>query len=350
MMLNNGTYAPPAKAQIQSRSKSNQHSPETFYNGSRIPNRFESSDKDSPAHGSAAGWNFLAAMPQPQQLTKLMVVLAGYQLQPTPAPFAAAQVAPSRLQPPISILAQSDPWPAVPPSSSRPAVPPLNPSRLAGPPASPSRLAGPPASLSRLAGPPSSPSCLAGPPTSPSRSAVSPTSPQSTYSPLAAFLGHAKSKVPVVLNDPSVPPAAQNASKPPPSSILLSAFFGSQSIAEENFQLSDEQPAAPPITRPSPKPSTLHPNARSSEGTSLAPLNVQSAELSLISAPTWASKQSSLAKELVNEVASEPQPKSLLSSSPVGKPELPIPKTPAAIYASSKPSPPIIPHLKWWCL
>ncbi|OAV97844.1 hypothetical protein, variant [Puccinia triticina 1-1 BBBD Race 1] len=330
MMLNDGTYAPPAKAQIQSRSKSNQHSPETFYNGSRVPNRFESSDEDSPPHGSAAGWNRLAAMPQPQQSAKLMGVLAGYQMQPTPAPVAAAQAAPGRLQPPISILAQSDPRPAVLPSSSRPAVPPLNPSRLAGRAPSPSRSAGPPASPSRSAGPP----------TSPSRSAVSPTSPQSTYSPLAAFLGHAKSKVPVVLNNPSVSPAAQNVSKPPPSSSLLSAFLGSQSTAEEKSQLSDEQPAAPPITRPSPKPSTSHPNALSSEGTSLAPLNVQSAELSPISAPTRASEQSSLAKRSANEVASEPQTKSLPSGSPVGKPELPIPKTPEATYASSEPSPP----------
>ncbi|EFP87507.2 uncharacterized protein PGTG_13878 [Puccinia graminis f. sp. tritici CRL 75-36-700-3] len=320
MMMNDGTYAPPIKAQVQSGTTSGQAGPETFYNGSRISNRFESSDEDGPSHRSAgSGIHLSPAVPQPQQSAKLIGVLAGYQVQPTPAstvlaaqavpgpapttvaaqavpapgPTVAAQAVPGRLQPPITIHSQSDPRPALPPSPSRPAAPTASPQN-------------------------------------------------STYSPLAAFLGQAKSNVPAVLSKSAVPAAPQSVSKAPLPSSLLSAFLGSQSSTEEKAKSSNESPLAATATaRPALKPSISLPKVRSSEGTSSARLNTHSAGLSPASARTPASERSSLVQESVNDAVSERSPpiSPRPSPSPVGKPDVTTPKTPEVIYPTGGSSP-----------
>ncbi|KAI9608013.1 hypothetical protein H4Q26_005466 [Puccinia striiformis f. sp. tritici PST-130] len=223
MMMNDGTFAPPLKAQLQSRSKSDQCSPESFYNGSRMPNRIESSDEEDPSRGSTPA--------------KMVGVLAGYQVRP-PAPVepVASAATPRRLQPSVTIRCPPSPRLPLPPSPSRPAVPSA----------------------------------------SPSRPAVPPTNPQSSaYSPLAAFLGQAKPNIPAVLSKSAVPAPTLDVTKTiPSSSHLLSAFLGSQSTRRDDVHSSDEAPAALPIIGSYPEPPTLVPKpaspiSRASERSSL---------------------------------------------------------------------------------
>ncbi|POW21979.1 hypothetical protein PSHT_01707 [Puccinia striiformis] len=117
MMMNDGTFAPPLKAQLQSRSKSDQCSPESFYNGSRMPNRIESSDEEDPSRGSTANWNRLPAVPQP---AKMVGVLAGYQVRP-PAPVepVASAVHPSTITTIRHHTLPASPRLPLPPSPSR---------------------------------------------------------------------------------------------------------------------------------------------------------------------------------------------------------------------------------------
>ncbi|POW14408.1 hypothetical protein PSHT_07446 [Puccinia striiformis] len=268
MMMNDGTFAPPLKAQLQSRSKSDQCSPESFYNGSRMPNRIESSDEEDPSRGS----------------TKLESA-AG-----CPQPTGKDAVTPRRLQPSVTIRCPPSPRLPLPPSPSRPAVPSA----------------------------------------SPSRPAVPPTNPQSSaYSPLAAFLGQAKPNIPAVLSKSAVPAPTLDVTKTiPSSSHLLSAFLGSQSTRRDDVHSSDEAPAALPIIGSYPEPPTLVPKARSSDETSTVPLNVRSAEFSTASPISRASERSSLVDESANKVASDDPPTSPLSisSSPVGKPDAAVPE------------------------
>jgi len=207
MMMNDGSYAPPAKAQqhqAQSRLlQAHQHSPESFYSGTATSeNRLESSDDDA-AHqvtAPAASGDRKPITHQPQQQQPPPLKLGGPSPASSPAVVVTSPAAPARrLQPPITILPQTDPRPSWPPVSPR-----LAPS--------------------------------------------GPLSPQgSSYSPLAAFLGQAgKSDVDLASKDrkntdnnqssgvlaistptPSVTPASSS------SNTLLSAFFGSPSAPEK---------------------------------------------------------------------------------------------------------------------
>ncbi|PLW38095.1 hypothetical protein PCASD_11811 [Puccinia coronata f. sp. avenae] len=344
MMMKDGSFAPPAKAQAQSRLKPAECSPESFYTGHRgmlnrletsdtevplhdspqpasrnpppgairqpqqesfhtghrgMSNRLETSDKLVPLHGSPQPVSWIrqpGAVRQPQQQPAMLgnVFPDSLQAHPAPPPAVASSAAPARLQPPLPIYSQSNLRPALPPSSPQ--------------------------------------------------SVSSTTSPQSsTYSPLAAFLGQANKPIATSAprNTAAVPASTPHVPRTTPSSSLLSAFLGSPPAPEDSNKI---PAASPPMTRLSSNSSILPPKAASNKDTSMALLNVQSTELSSLSSQTPASERFSWVGGSLYEVtpANPPQP-TLLSSgppSPVGISDTTVPKTLDSINATDEtPSP-----------
>ncbi|POW11609.1 hypothetical protein PSTT_05150 [Puccinia striiformis] len=262
MMMNDGTFAPPLKAQLQSRSKSDQCSPESFYNGSRMPNRIESSDEEDPSRGSTVNWNRLPAVPQPQP-AKMVGVLAGYQVRP-PAPVepVASAVTPRRLQPSVTIRC---------PPSPRLPLPPAHPARLFRPPAHPDRL------LSKSAVPASTLD-------------VTKTIPSSSHL-LSAFLG-----------SQSTPRDDVHSSDEAPAALPIIGSY-------------PEPPTLVSKARSSDETSTVSLNVRSAEFSTASPTSRASERSSLV--------DESANKVASDDPPTSPLS---ISSSPVGKPDAAVPE------------------------
>lgn len=183
MMMMDGSYAPPSKAQHQPDSHPTLHTSgaEPFYHHSGTSNQFESSDEDS-ARGPSANGNPFENHEKPVNLSG---VLAGYQVQPPPSKLGRSASPVTPPPPPVRST----------PTSPPPAYRPLH--------STPKTTLPPTASVN------------------------------STYSPLAAFLGHSKCAASPSVSQSATIPSPTSSSGPNPPCNLLSTFLGGQTRSQD---------------------------------------------------------------------------------------------------------------------